>query len=118
MSCGLAQDPRYLRFSVIEKGAATHYNLRVRLTLFVYGEDDRLLTCFCGAQVSNAKIAEELLEEIIHPGALECRARIAEELNEMKDQLRKQLNRVRELRVRKAEEPGELITYISLVYRR
>ncbi|TBU27865.1 IkappaB kinase complex IKAP component [Dichomitus squalens] len=47
----------------------------------------------------------ELLEEIIHPGSLECRSRIAEELGEMRDQLRKQLNRVRELRVRKIEEP-------------
>ncbi|TFK39720.1 hypothetical protein BDQ12DRAFT_681098 [Crucibulum laeve] len=42
MRCVLAQDPRYLRFSVIEGGATTHYNLRV----------------------SNAKIAQELLEEI------------------------------------------------------
>ncbi len=34
MKCSLAQDPRYLRFSVFENGAATHYNLRVsRLTL-------------------------------------------------------------------------------------
>lgn len=30
MSCTLAQDPRYLRFSAIEDGKATHYNLRVR----------------------------------------------------------------------------------------
>jgi len=29
MKCELAQDPRYLRFSVIEGGATTHYNLRV-----------------------------------------------------------------------------------------
>ena len=29
MRCSLAQDPRYLRFSVIEAGATTHYNLRV-----------------------------------------------------------------------------------------
>ncbi|KAJ8587449.1 hypothetical protein M405DRAFT_821564 [Rhizopogon salebrosus TDB-379] len=42
MRCSLAQDPRYIRFSVIEDGATTHYNLRV----------------------SNAKIAQELLEEI------------------------------------------------------
>ncbi len=48
------------------------------------------------------------MEDIVHPGALECRARIAEELNEMRDQLRKQVNRVRELRVRKVEEPGKL----------
>jgi len=29
MRCFLAQDPRYLRFSVIEDGATVHYNLRV-----------------------------------------------------------------------------------------
>ncbi|KAH9951064.1 hypothetical protein B0H21DRAFT_719314 [Amylocystis lapponica] len=42
MRCVLAQDPRYLRFSVFEEGVATHYNLRL----------------------STAKIAEELLDEI------------------------------------------------------
>jgi Ran-binding protein 3 len=42
MRCSLAQDPRYLRFSVIENGSAVHYNLRVQ----------------------NAKIAQELLDEI------------------------------------------------------
>jgi Ran-binding protein 3 len=29
MRCELAQDPRYLRFSVIENGLTTHYNLKV-----------------------------------------------------------------------------------------
>lgn len=43
----------------------------------------------------------------MHPGALECRAHIGEDIAEMREQLRKQLNRVRELRVRKVEEPGE-----------
>ncbi|KAI0079411.1 hypothetical protein K474DRAFT_1770318 [Panus rudis PR-1116 ss-1] len=42
MRCFIAQDPRYLRFSVFEGGVTTHYNLRV----------------------ANAKIAEDLLEEI------------------------------------------------------
>jgi len=43
MRCDVAQDPRYLRFSVIENGGlAVHYNLRV----------------------ANAKIAQELMEEI------------------------------------------------------
>ncbi|KAJ8473092.1 hypothetical protein ONZ51_g8094 [Trametes cubensis] len=42
MRCFLAQDPRYIRFSVIEGSATTHYNLRVQ----------------------TAKMAEELLEEI------------------------------------------------------
>ncbi|KAL7277687.1 hypothetical protein ACG7TL_008619 [Trametes sanguinea] len=47
----------------------------------------------------------ELMAEIIHPGALECRSRIAEDLTEMREQLLKQVNRLRELRVRKVEEP-------------
>ncbi|KAI0640738.1 hypothetical protein C8Q79DRAFT_1004119 [Trametes meyenii] len=42
MKCFLAQDPRYIRFSVFEGATTTHYNLRV----------------------SSAKIAEDLLEEI------------------------------------------------------
>lgn len=42
MKCFLAQDPRYIRFSIIEEHKTLHYNLRV----------------------SNAKIAQELLEEI------------------------------------------------------
>ncbi|KAJ6581788.1 hypothetical protein B0H19DRAFT_1116494 [Mycena capillaripes] len=42
MRCMLAQDPRYLRLSVLEGGIATHYNLRV----------------------SSAKAAQELLQEI------------------------------------------------------
>ncbi|KAK2464012.1 hypothetical protein APHAL10511_003956 [Amanita phalloides] len=42
MRCNLAQDPRYLRFSAIENGSTVHYNLRV----------------------PNAKIAQELLDEI------------------------------------------------------
>ena len=29
MQCVLAQDPRYLRFSLIEDGVTTNYNLRV-----------------------------------------------------------------------------------------
>lgn len=30
MKCFLAQDPRYIRFSVIENNKTVHYNLRVR----------------------------------------------------------------------------------------
>ena len=52
----------------------------------------------------------ELLEEILYPGAFETRSQIAEDLNEMKEQLRKQVARLRELRVKKVEEPGMLRT--------
>ncbi|TRM68918.1 IKI3 family-domain-containing protein [Schizophyllum amplum] len=47
----------------------------------------------------------ELLEDIVHPGALESRAQIGEDISEMREQIRKQVRRVRELRVKKTEEP-------------
>lgn len=43
---------------------------------------------------------------MIHPGALESRSQLSDDLAEMREQLRKQLNRIRELRVKKQEEPG------------
>ncbi|KAJ7799963.1 pol II transcription elongation factor [Mycena olivaceomarginata] len=49
--------------------------------------------------------SQPFLTEIIHPGALESRAQISEDISEMREQLRKQLQRIRELRVKKAEEP-------------
>ncbi|KAF8339341.1 pol II transcription elongation factor [Amanita rubescens] len=47
----------------------------------------------------------ELIEDIVYPAALGGRAQISEDLGEMREQLRKQLNRIRELRIRKVEEP-------------
>ena len=49
----------------------------------------------------------DLVTDIIYPGALESRSQFGEDINEMKDQLRKQIHRLRELRVKKVEEPGE-----------
>lgn len=48
----------------------------------------------------------ELTEEIIHPGTLETKSQLTEDLSEMKSQLSKQVTRVRELRIKKAEQPG------------
>ncbi|KAI6007771.1 pol II transcription elongation factor [Pisolithus orientalis] len=47
----------------------------------------------------------ELLQEVILPGALDIKAQLTEELNEMREQLHKQLARLRELRTRKVQEP-------------
>ena len=57
------------------------------------------------------------MEEIVHPGALECRARIGEDIQEMSEQLQKQLARIRELRVRKVEEPGRCYPRTSTLTR-
>ncbi|KAJ4471530.1 IkappaB kinase complex IKAP component [Lentinula aciculospora] len=58
-------------------------------------------------RIITLKQEPQLVEDVIHPGALESKAQIDENLTEMKEQLRKQLSRIRELRVRKIEEPDE-----------
>ncbi|KAI0314583.1 IKI3 family-domain-containing protein [Amylostereum chailletii] len=81
--------------------------------LLDYAKDVReaVVTLVQGNQFSEARRVAtlrsrpELLEEIIQPGTLETRAQISEDLNEMREQLRKQVLRVNELRIRKVEEP-------------
>lgn len=50
----------------------------------------------------------ELLEDVVHPALLESRVQITEDITEMREQIRKQLVRLRELHIKKVEEPGEL----------
>ncbi|KAF8845970.1 pol II transcription elongation factor [Paxillus ammoniavirescens] len=47
----------------------------------------------------------ELLEDVILPGAFESRSQLADDLTEMREQLHKQVSRLKELRVKKVEEP-------------
>ncbi|KAF7362473.1 polymerase II transcription elongation factor [Mycena venus] len=62
--------------------------------------------CFSEARrIVTLTDSQTLLTDVIYPGALESRAQISEDIGEMRDQLRKQLQRIRELRVKKAEEP-------------
>jgi len=56
----------------------------------------------------------ELLEDIVHPAALDSRAQIAEDISEMREQIRKQINRLRELRIKKAEEPGKYSPWVTI----
>ena len=56
----------------------------------------------------------ELLEDIIEPAVLEARNQITEDLSEMREQLQKQVARLRELRIKKVEEPGLLIIFYFL----
>ncbi|KAK1230942.1 putative elongator complex protein 1 [Marasmius sp. AFHP31] len=58
-------------------------------------------------RIATLKRKPEFVTEIIHPAALESRAQITEDVSEMREQLRKQLNRIRELRIKKIEEPDE-----------
>lgn len=48
-----------------------------------------------------------LLEDIVDPGVLEARAQISEDLTDMREQLQKQVSRLRELRINKIEQPGK-----------
>lgn len=47
------------------------------------------------------------MQEIIHPGALETKSQLDDDLGEIKSQLAKQSARIRELRVKKADQPGK-----------
>ncbi|KAJ6593195.1 Elongator complex protein 1 [Mycena capillaripes] len=62
--------------------------------------------CFSEARrIVTLTDSQTLLTDIIYPGALESRAQISENIDEMREQLRKQLQRIRELRIKKVEEP-------------
>ena len=54
------------------------------------------------------------MEDVIHPALLESRGQITEDITEMKEQIRKQLVRLRELRIKKVEEPGKLNLIVSM----
>ncbi|KAH9042892.1 IkappaB kinase complex IKAP component [Lactarius deliciosus] len=82
--------------------------------LLCYAEDVReaVIALVQGNQFSEARRIlcmglPELLEEIIDPAVLEARAQITEDLIEMREQLQKQVARLRELRIKKLEEPEE-----------
>ncbi|KAF4620926.1 hypothetical protein D9613_000930 [Agrocybe pediades] len=47
----------------------------------------------------------QLLKDVVHPASLESRAQLAEDISEMREQIRKQVTRLRELRIKKIEEP-------------
>ena len=49
----------------------------------------------------------ELVEKVIHPGALDLATQMLEDLDEMQEQLRKQHSRIKELRISKSNNPGE-----------
>ena len=67
-----------------------------------------LLLSHCLCLVSKVSLYDspQLLTDIIHPGILETRCQLADDLSEMREQIRKQLRRLCELRAKKAEEPG------------
>ncbi|KAI1786336.1 IkappaB kinase complex IKAP component [Ganoderma leucocontextum] len=107
------EDLKGIAYRVAEDLTSKKRTSEASLVLLDYAKDVReaAIALVEGSHFSEARRIivlhrrPELLEDIVHPGALECRGRIAEELSEMRDQLRKQVNRVRELRVRKVEEP-------------
>ncbi|KIY46095.1 IkappaB kinase complex, IKAP component [Fistulina hepatica ATCC 64428] len=95
-----------------ELGSKKRYAEAARI-LLDYAEDVREAV-ICLVQGNNFSEARrvvslthtpELIEDIIYPGAFESRSQIGEDIVEMRDQLRRQLMRIRELRIRKVEEP-------------
>ncbi|KAG2136870.1 pol II transcription elongation factor [Suillus cothurnatus] len=53
----------------------------------------------------------ELIDELLLPCALDCRAQIGDDINEMREQLRKQVARLTELRIKKVEEPDAFYNF-------
>lgn len=58
-----------------------------------------------------------LLEEVVAPGALELCAQLMDELGEMRETLQTQAGRLRELRVKKAQEPGGSFIFVAFPQR-
>lgn len=83
-----------------------------------FSEARRIVSChyivsaaYCSHR--NTKITlhsvPDFVMDIIYPGALESCAQLVEDIHEMTEQLCKQVQRLRELRVRKVEEPGKYL---------
>ncbi|EJD08171.1 IkappaB kinase complex, IKAP component [Fomitiporia mediterranea MF3/22] len=75
-------------------------NLRLCINALVQGNmfsEARRIVALHGEQT--------LLEEIVQPALLDSRTQFSEDIEEMRTQLRKQTERLRELRVKKTEEP-------------
>lgn len=69
MKCFIAQDPRYIRFSVFEGTAATHYNLRVR-RLSLSTADHLIFGC-AGADREDRRRAHRG-DQLAHPWRVNC----------------------------------------------
>ena len=80
--------------------AEAHRIVRLRRSLKDNGAD------FVTFQITLHGVPDLVLE-ILHPASLDSRTQISEDLEEMWTQLRKQVARLRELRVKKIEEPGK-----------
>ena len=70
MRCTLAQDPRYLRFSVLEAGTTSHYNLRVRLWFTRFSPLHTLIstissTCFFMSRCRVPKLQKSCWKRLI-----------------------------------------------------
>ncbi|KAG2158594.1 pol II transcription elongation factor [Suillus bovinus] len=53
----------------------------------------------------------ELIDQLLLPCALDCRTQIGEDINEMREQLRRQVARLTELRIKKVEEPDAFYNF-------
>ncbi|KAF8885990.1 IKI3 family-domain-containing protein [Infundibulicybe gibba] len=56
-------------------------------------------------RIASLNAEADLLTEVIHPAALESRSQMSDDITEMREQLQKQISRIRELRIKKMEEP-------------
>ena len=57
---------------------------------------------------------QELLEDVVYPGALESKMQFIEDITEMREQIRKQASRLQELRIKKIEEPSKCVFFSQI----
>ncbi|KAF9529755.1 Elongator complex protein 1 [Crepidotus variabilis] len=102
-----------MAYRVAEDLASKKRHTEAACVLLDYSKDVReaVIALVSGNAFSEARriislnSVPELLEDIVHPAALESRTQIGEDIGEMREQLRKQVKRLRELRIKKIEEP-------------
>ncbi|TFK25707.1 pol II transcription elongation factor [Coprinopsis marcescibilis] len=107
------EDLETMAYRVAEDLSSKKRYLEAGRVLLDYGQDIKeAVSYLCqgndfseARRVSNFYKHPELVEGVVRPMSLESRAQISDDLGEMKEQLRKQRERIRELRIKKVEEP-------------
>lgn len=101
-----------VRQSILALAQGNLFSEARRVVCIVFVHTHRIFTYLTLAQMMLHRVPS-LLEEIIYPATLDTRTQVAEDLDEMRAQLQKQVERLRELRIKKEEEPGNVYFFYA-----
>ncbi|KAF8132053.1 pol II transcription elongation factor [Boletus edulis] len=107
------EEVKEIAYRITDELLSKKRHLEAARVFIDYAGDIRqaVITLVQGNELSEARrivslhSTPELLEDVILPGALEIRSQLADDLTEIRDQLQKQIARLQELRIKKAEQP-------------